>query len=284
MSSITASGICYPESDIKILRSIVMRCHPKFFLSFLLLVIFFCTEKIPEGPERTEILDVKLFIEDGRTEFAQETNWENRFKLPPKQMTLGEYEALAQWKVPFGLWAFNDFDEAIDGKKWIKIRVNLWSADEADEWTAQLVYADTTSTRNMTIPPGDSITIYTGDKLVWNQHDDAEKSIHHTNLYTPLWVDCTVFDSVFKRPDTTITWRYCDTTMLAPVDTVIAFDLPKIVKARAEVQLFQNYHIVQSNMVEFKIHYFFPSEGFKNKFWCPEGRVMIGDPPCPFGK
>lgn len=262
--------------------------RPKKYLMFILILVgslyYFCTEKIPEGPERTEILDVRLFLEDGRTEFAQENNWDNRFKLPPQQMTLDQYEALAQWQVPFGLWVFNDFDEAIDGKKWIRIALNLWSADESDGWTARLVYADTTSTRNMTIPPGDSITIYTGDNLVWKQRDDAGQSIHRTDMYTPLWVDCTVFDSLFRSPDTTITWRYCDTTMLAPVDTVVAFDAPKIVKAQAEVQLFQNYHIVLSDTVEFTINYFFPSEGFKNKFWCREGQYRQGDPPCPFGK
>ncbi len=242
-----------------------------------------CTEKIPEGPQRTEILDVKLFIYDDRQDFAHENNWENRFKIPPRKMSMAEYESLSQWRVPFGILVYNDFDEAIDGRKWIVIKVNLWPKNDGESWWAQLIFADTAATRHMTIPPGDSLSIYTGNQLTWEQKDINGKSIHHTNSYTPIWVDCTIFDSLFKDTREIVPWRDCDTLKLAPVDTVVAYSEPKTIFAQAEVQLFKNYRVVKSNIVEFKIHYLFPSEGFRPKFWCVERAVFEGDPPCPFG-
>lgn len=254
-----------------------------FAFGIAISLILFCTEKIPQGPERTEILEVKLFIYNDRIDFAQENNWENRFKIPPRNMSMAEYEMLSQWRVPFGIMAYNNFDEAIDGRKWIVIKVNLWPNNSAESWQAQLVFADTTATRHLTIPPGDSLSIYTGNRLTWEQKDDKGLSIHHTDSYTPIWIDCTLFDSLFKNTRKIVLWRDCDTLQLAPVDTVAAYDKPKIIYAQAEVQLFQNYRVIKSNTVEFKIHYFFPSEGFRPKFWCPEGDVLDGDPPCPFG-
>lgn len=248
-----------------------------------LILFIFCKEKIPEGPERTEILEVSLLTRDKRTDFAQENHWDLKFKLPPKKMTMVEFENLSTWQVPFILWIHNDFDEAMEGQKWINIKINIWPADENEHWVCQLNYADTISTRQLTIPPGDSVPIYSGTKLIWDQHNEEGNSIHETELFRPMWIECTEFDSVFKNPPGIIGWRHCDTTKLAPVDTVIAFLNPKKIYAQADVQLFKNYHVVKSNVVEFYIHYFSPADGFKKKFWCVEGRQIPGDPPCPFG-
>jgi len=265
-----------------------LRMNPQ--LKYLLFILatamcfnLFCTEKIPEGPERAEILNVKLAIQQGRNEFAQENNWENRFKIPPKGMTLQEYEILSKWRVPFIVSVNNDFDEAIDGKKWVVIKVDIWANGPNETWQSQLIYADTTSTRHLTIPPADSLSIYTGNNLVWEQKDIKGRSIHRTNSFAPIWIDCTEFDSLFKTPFEIVPWRHCDTLILAPVDTVVAFDQPKKIFAQAEVQLFKNYHAVISDTIEFNIHYFFPADGFRPKFWCREGRVINNDPPCPFG-
>lgn len=264
-----------------------MTVRKKQFLLLIVLIwclVCFCTEKIPEGPGRTEILKVRLTIKDNRIDFAQENNWDNRFKIPPKNMTQQQFDALSIWRVPFNITVHNDFDEAIDGQKWMVMKVNIWSENSADAWHAQVVYADTTSSRNMTIPPGDSLTIYTGNRLIWEQQDLIGKSIHQTNSFTPIWVDCIEYDSLVPatKPPEILPWRHCDTTMLAPVDTVVAFSPHKTVLAQAEVQLFKNYHVVKSDTVGFRIHYFYPADGFRNKFWCREGKRWPNDPPCPF--
>jgi hypothetical protein len=262
--------------------------HQKRKLLLLILLswclIYWCTEKIPEGPGRTEILKIRLAIKDNRYDFAQENNWENRYKIPPNNMTQQQFEELAKWRVPFTITAYNDFDEAMDGQKWLVLKVNIWSAHPADTWHAQLIYADTVSNRNMTIPPHDSLLLYAGNRLTWEQRDISGNSIHQTDSYTPIWIDCIEFDSLIAgtKPPELIRWRHCDTTMLAPVDTVIAFSPPKTILAQAEVQLFKNYHRVMSDTLEFRIHYFMPADGFRRKFWCREGATMQGDPPCPF--
>ena len=241
-----------------------------------------CTEKIPEGPERTEILKVRLFCENGRLDFAQENHWDNRFQLPPKEMTQDEFEYAAEWRVPFGIAIKNDFDEAMEGRKWIETKINLWSANQTDDWRAELSFADTTTTRNMVIPPGDSISLYTGDKLTWEQKDVLGKSIHQTDLYHPIWVTCAYYDSIVPgtKPAQIFPVRECDTLTLSPVDTVIAFEQPKTIFAQAEVKLFKDYRTVQSDTLTFRIHYYCPPDGFRQKFWCREGMVMNGDPPC----
>lgn len=265
-----------------------MTVRKKQFLLLIVLIwclVCFCTEKIPEGPGQTEILKVKLAIKDNRFDFAQENNWENRYKIPPENMTQQQFDELSRWRVPFKITAYNDFDEAMDGQKWLVLKVNIWSAHPADTWHAQLIYADTSSNRNMTIPPGDSLSIYTGNRLTWEQRDMSGNSIHQANSYTPIWIDCTEFDSLLPatKPPEYIRWRYCDTTILAPVDTVVAFSSFKTILAQTEVQLFKNYHVVKSDTIAFSIHYFWPGDGFRNKFWCPERQVIFGDPPCPFG-
>ncbi|MBC8180357.1 hypothetical protein H8E88_04455 [candidate division KSB1 bacterium] len=252
-----------------------------FFLAFVLLNLT-CTEKIPEGPEKSEILKVKLFAQNGRLNYAQENHWDNRYRFPPKSMSQDDFEYASQWKIPFGISVNNDFDEAIDGKKWIDVKINLWSANELDDWQAQLVFADTSASRNLLIPPGDSIALYTGNKLTWEQKNMDSLSIHRIDSYTPIWVTCAFWDSIVPgtKPEEVITMRDCDTLQLTPVDTVIAFDLPITVYAQAEVQLFKHYHVVKSDTLKLMLHYYFPTYGFRPKFWCREGLVMMGDPPC----
>jgi hypothetical protein len=241
-----------------------------------------CTEKIPEGPERSEILEVKLFAQTGRLDYAQENHWDNRFRFPPKSMTQEDFEYASEWRIPFGISVNNFFDEAIDGKKWIDVKIKLWSANELDTWQAELNFADTSASRNLIIPPGDSISLYTGNKLIWEQKDKEGLTIHRTGSYTPIWVMCSFWDSVIPdtKPEQVVTMRECDTLMLAPVDTVIAYDLPITVNAQAEVQLFKHYHVVKSDTLKLRLHYYYPTYGFRPKFWCREGMVMMGDPGC----
>jgi len=254
-------------------------------MMFILALAFFnlvCTEKIPEGPEREEILEVKLFAQNGRLDYAQENHWDDRFRFPPKSMSQEDFEYASEWRIPFGISVNNFFDEAIDGKKWIDVKINLWSANELDEWQAQLAFTDTSASRNLIIPPGDSISLYTGNKLIWEQKDNEGLSIHRTDTYTPIWVTCTFWDSIvpFTKPAEYVTMRECDTLQLVPVDTVIAYDLPITVYAQAEVQLFKHYHVVKSDTLKFRLHYYFPTYGFRPKFWCRERMVMANDSPC----
>ena len=262
---------------------ILKKCF--LLLVFLILSVITCREKIPEGPERSEILEVKLMTKSYRLQYAQENNWDNRFKIPAKKMSMEEYENLSTWHVPFIVTVHNDFDEAMEGKKWIDVKINIWPANEKENWTCQLTYNDTNSNRYFTIPPGDSLSIYTGNKLIWEQKDSNGKSIHATESFVPIWIECTEFDSLMKgnKPPEIVPWRYCDTTMLGAVDTVISYLESKKIFAQAEVQLFKNYHVVKSNVLEFDIYYFFPADGFKKKFWCIEGLRIAGDPPCPLG-
>ncbi|MCI0496606.1 hypothetical protein L0Z72_16510, partial [candidate division KSB1 bacterium] len=184
------------------------------------------------------------------------------------------------WRVPFNITVHNDFDEALDGQKWLVMKVNIWSANPADTWQAQVIYADTTSNRNMTIPPGDSLSFYRGNHLTWEQRDMTGNSIHLCNSYAPIWIELIKFDSLIrgKKPLKIIPWCHCDTTILAPVDTVVAFFPHKTILAQAEVQLFKNYHVVKSDTVEFRLHYYYPADGFQKKFWCIEGRRSSPEP------
>lgn len=248
----------------------------------LLVVLLLCKEKIPSGPERVEVLKAHIFTEDNRVDFAQENHFETRFRLPPKYLSMEEFEYRAKWKIRFGVAVYNDFDEAMEGKKKIIVKVNLWSKKESESWRGQVVYADTDFVRNMVIPPGDSIVLYSGDILIWYQKTVDGKSIHETNPFNPPWIMCTYYDSIVPgtKPEEIIQMRRCDTTYLSPIDTVVAFSEPKEIYAQAEVQLFQNYHAVLSDTLMLRIHYYFPGDGFYRKFWCREGRVLSGDPPC----
>ncbi len=259
-----------------------MKKVEQLLIIWLIILIIGCREKIPSGPERVEVLKVHLFTEDGRLDFAQENHYENRFRLPPKYMTMEEFEYRAKWTVSFGINVKNDFDEAMEGKKRIIFKVNLWPADESESWRAQVVYTDTGYERNMVIPPGDSMTFFNRSMLIWFQNDINGNSIHQTNIFSPKWITCSYYDSLVPgtKPVESIQMRQCDTTYLAQVDTVIAFSKPKEIYAQAEVQLFKNYHTVLSDTLKLRIHYYFPGDGFYRKFWCREGRVLEGDPPC----
>ncbi|OQX86948.1 hypothetical protein B6D60_05080 [candidate division KSB1 bacterium 4484_87] len=252
------------------------------FLFAILFIIFSCREKIPSGPERVEVLKVYLFSENGRMDFAQENHFETRFRLPPKYLSMEEFDYRSKWVIRFGVNVLNDFDEAMEGKKWIVIKVNLWPKDETETWRAEVVYTDTNFVRNMVIPPGDSLTFFSNNMLVWHQQGIDGKSIHKTNSFNPIWVTCAFYDSIVPgtKPEEIIQMRQCDTTYLAPVDSVIAFGEPKEIYAQAEVQLFKNYHSVVSDTLTLRIHYYFPGDGFYRKFWCKQGPVMANDPPC----
>jgi len=257
--------------------------HGLFYLGISLYCILSCEEKIPEGPKRSEIVKVKLTTKENRTDYSQENNWENRYHIPPRKMSLEEFEYLSQWQVPFHITVYNDFDEAIDGMPWVKIKINLWPEQSEQQWQAQLLYADTTSTRHLTIPPGDSIAIYTGIKLTWDQKDTAGKSIHLTCSFTPKIIDCYAFESDSAvdrtvRPLKFFRKTICDTTELAPEDTVLAFSETKVINAQAEVQIFKNYRTLTSNIFQFKIHYFYPFYGFRKKYYCNEAYYYPWDP------
>lgn len=235
-----------------------------------MLLTVFCEEKMPQGPDRSEILLIKLLPKENRINFSQENNWANRYRLPPIMMSEEEYNYLSQWKIPLQIVVHNFFDEAIDGKKWIDIKVNFWSADTNEAWSGLLSYTDTTSTRNFVIPPGDSIYINLGEKLIWNQRDIDGNSIHLTNSYNPIFVTgySYVTDSVVVGtfPPEYMLKTELDTTYLTPVDTVIAFNGTKKIFAQAEIQIFKNYHTVKSEILEFYIHHFYPTAGFVKKF------------------
>lgn len=254
-------------------------------LGVLLCLGLSCSEKIPEGPERIEVLKAVLATKDGRLNFAQENNWDNRYKLPPRKMSFEEYDYLSQWRVPFIVTVHNDFDEGLEGKKWIVIKIKLWPADSNETWRGQLMYADTVSDRPLAIPPGDSITFYTGNRLTWDQRDIAGKCIHPTHTFIPLWIECswTETDSAIshERPIQYYLKSDCDTTILAPEDTVVAFQTKKIC-AQAEVQIFKNYHKIQSPILEFYSYYYFPTYGFMPKFFCYEGYWLPWMNPCPW--
>lgn len=259
-----------------------MKKIERILIILLAILILTCEEKIPSGPERVEILKAHLFTEDNRLDFAQENHFENRFRMPPKYMTMEEFNYRSKWMISFGINVKNDFDEAMEGKKWIIFKVNLWPANESENWRAQVVYADTAFERNMVLAPGDSMMFFSRNLLIWYQKDINGKSIHVTNRFRPPWVTCSYRDSVvpMTKPEEIITLRQCDTTYLDPVDTVVAFSEPKEIFAQAEIQLFKNYHAILSDTLKLRIHYYFPGDGFYRKFWCREGRVMDGDPPC----
>lgn len=251
----------------------------------IFLLCLCCTEKIPKGPERIEVLRTELKIKDDRLFFAQENNWDNRYKLPPLKIPPEEFEYISQWRIPFIITIYNDFDEGLEGEKWVVIKVKIWPADSMENWHRELIYCDTVSLHPFAIPPGDSITYYTGNLLTWDQRDASGKSIHLTNTIIPLWIECRYFqtDSLVskEKPLKYFLKSDCDTTYLAPEDTVLAFPGKKRIYAQAEVQIFKNYHVIKSKILEFYIYYYFPPYGFAPKFSCHEGYWLPEMNPCP---
>ena len=236
-------------------------------LSFLLILVFssllfYCEEKIPEGPPRVEVAEAELYVPFDRSIFPQPTNYGNRY-LRPENMTQEEWDYATDSAVRFRIKVNNIFDETIDGLKWIDVKLHLWSTNylHIDQHLHYRNFSEDTTL--IVLHPDKSYYVFTKDSLIWDQEDEPGTSIHQTNPYQTFFVR---LDSVFNRDESI--WEYfCDTTYTSWVDTVVAFDLPIRMKAQAEVKIFKNYEAILSNIFHFEIQYYFP-DGMKDAHEC----------------
>jgi hypothetical protein len=230
-----------------------------------------CQEKIPEGPPRGQVLRAELYTTSGQTAFPQPPDFEDRYlldKVPAEERTL-----LEQWKVFFRVAVRNVFDETIDGTRWIKVTLRLWPRDGSG-WSKTLTYADTTGNESLVIHPGDSFVLFTEDKLIWDQTDDLGRSIHRYEPYQLTIILKREVERIVWEPETrekkVVPWILCRKLRTVTLDSLVAFDAPVVVKAKAHAQLFREYPGVDTDELEIRIFYFFP-HGLLPKYWCVEG-------------
>ncbi|MCR4439360.1 MAG: hypothetical protein QHJ34_07145 [bacterium] len=235
-----------------------------------------CEEKIPEGPPRGEVLKAHLHTTFGQTAFPQPPDFEDRYKMdkvPPEEMAL-----FRQWQVFFRIAVENVFDETIDGTKWIKVTLRIWPRDGGG-WSKTLTYADTTGNESLVIHPGHTTVLFTENKLIWDQTDDQGKSIHRYEPYQLTIVLSRMVDRIVYDPETRekkiVPWIYCRTLRTVTLDSLVAFDPPVVVRAKASVQLFREYPPIESNEFELTIFYLFP-HGMTPKYSCAEGPASAG--------
>ncbi len=236
-----------------------------------------CEEKIPEGPKRGQVLSARLRTASGWTRYMQAPDFADRYLLT--KVPEEERQFLDNWKVHFRLDVVNTFDETIDGTKWIKVKVTIWPRDQG-KWTKTLTFADTTSREPVVLHPGHTYVVSAGDMLVWEQTDEQGASIHRKEPYTmwiiyPRIVDSLMVTDPKSREKTVVPWVYCDTLATVTKDSVVAFEAPLVVKAKAEVQLFREYPPVESEELHLEIFYLFP-KGMQRKYWCAEGPFVQG--------
>ncbi|MDZ7391330.1 MAG: hypothetical protein ONB25_00305 [candidate division KSB1 bacterium] len=251
-----------------------LRPSPAVLLVALLALT--CEEKIPEGPPRTQVLKAHLSTTFGQTAFPQPPDFEDRYKMdkvPAEEMTL-----LRQWKVLYRIAVENVFDETIDGTKWIKVTLRIWPRDGGG-WSKTLTYADTTSTESLVIHPGHTYVLYTEDKLIWDQTNSEGKSIHRYEPYQLTIILSRTVDRIVFDPETRekkiVPWTYCRTLRTVTLDSLVAFDPPIVVRAKASVQLFREYPPIETDEIEVTIFYLFP-HGMTPKYWCAEGPASAG--------
>ncbi len=234
-------------------------------LLFLLLICR-CQEKIPEGPERGQVVGIALRTENNRLAYPQETHYELRYHVPPAGVSMDEWQYATDYQVPFDVWIYNNFDEAFEGTKWQEVRIDLWPADPEGEWHTSVSFSDTLQQGRFTLPPGDSTHIVSAGQLRWYQRDDADSIVHPTQQYIPMQVDAFIGRKRF--PGGNMPWTFCDTTYLAPIDTVLFFEEPVWVKAQATVKFLKEYPSYTSNILDFVIEYLPPP---RRKLTCREG-------------
>ncbi len=195
-------------------------------------------------------------------------------KVPPEELNL-----LRNWKVPFRLTVENVFDEAVDGTKWIKVTLHIWPRDGGG-WSKTLTYTDTTRNESLVIHPGHTYVVDTENKLVWDQTNDEGKSIHRYQSYELTIILSRTVDRLMVDPETeekkVVPWVYCRNLRTVTLDSLVAFDPPIAVRARASIQLFREYPPIESDELELTIFYLFP-HGMRAKYWCVEGPASSGD-------
>jgi len=233
---------------------------------FLILILLYCDEEIPQGPPLVPVIAAELHVGSERTVFPQPTTFDNRYSRP-QNISSNYWDYLTDHRIKFDVKVTNIFDETIDGLEWTKIKIRLWSTNylEIKDTLSYTFIKD--DPKLFVFHPGNTHNIYSEDSLVWNQTKKNGKSVHKVGKYTPYVVQTK--KQLVREIGRRYFYWYCDTTYLAPVDTVLFFDPPIEMKAQADVKIFKNYEAIQSNIFDFKIEYFFP-EGFRetNKHRC----------------
>ncbi len=245
---------------------------------FMLVAAFLfggCSEKIPEGPEKKDVVQVELWIVNPKERYPQPGRFLERYRLIPAVLLnedrLKAWEELTDYHVAFRVKVANTFDETIDGTKWIDIQVHLWEPANPS-WRKTLRFRDYRPGESLAPHPAQTVTPCTADSLIRHQTDDEGKSIHETGRYHAFEVRQVVY---LNRRD----WRYwvrCDTVYTGYVDTVKAFEGEKLIKAKAEVKLFREFPAWESNEVEFRLYYLWPKGYLVPKYRCREGPAQTG--------
>ena len=235
-----------------------------------------CSEKIPQGPEKVEVIRVTLKIKKDQDVFPQPGLFLTRYKLIPAVQDdperLEAWRWMSEYEVPFSVEAENVFDETVDGTKWYDIKVHLWEPANPT-WRKTLRYREYSPGTPLVLHPGQRVSPWTADSLVWDQTDDSGRWIHETGTYRTYRVVPFVFFSEYRG----VPWVRCDTVYTGYADTVKAFEGDKVIRAKAEVQLFKELPAWESNEVEFRIRYVFPGRAFLiRKYRCRNGPLQTG--------
>jgi hypothetical protein len=243
-------------------------------LSVLIFLVIGCSEKLPEGPDTNlnEILLVKLTSD--LSGYAQENNYRSQYEIP-EGMSWPEFNLRTTWKVYFRVRLENTFDEPIVGTKYIDARIRVWNKNDTTQ-IRTLTVLDTLSNETIIIQPGETYTVFSGDRFTWDQTDDNGKPFAPKDTFDAYSIQARITYNKY----TGVSYRHCDTLAVFPADSVIAFQYPISIVAQATVQLFREYEGMfwKSAALEFPI-VFVSHEG-----WipvtkpCVEGYVVEGPP------
>jgi hypothetical protein len=231
-----------------------------------------CSEKLPEGPgtELEDVLTVQLTMDfEG---YAQENNYRNEYEVPDG-MTWREFNILTAWLVYFRVRVENVFDEPVVGTKYIDAKIKIWDKNDTTK-IRTLTVLDTLSTETLIIQPGETYTVFSGDRFIWDHTDDQGES------FTPkvAYEDYSVVERIEYDKNHDTYFRHCDTLSFFMADSVVLFHGPIEIGAQATIQLFREFvgDYWQSEEVEFTIEYLSPEGWTPVNPQCKEGYVIEG--------
>ena len=224
----------------------------QILLGFILTIFLFsCSEKLPEGPD-TELEDVLLVrLTTDFESYAQENTYRDEYNTP-EGMNRIEFNQLTAWKVYFRVRLENTFDEPVVGTKHVDATIRMWKKNDPLK-VRTLTVVDTLSEETIVIKPGDTYTVFSGDRFIWDQTYDTGEPIAPKDTFLSYQIE----ERITYDKHNDVYYRHCDTLSSFWADSVHTFRNPIEIRAQATVQLFQEYKGMywKSDAIEFPIVY-----------------------------